>query len=138
MFEIPDMTTEGTDRSNRLPSQSHIQNLITSFTEKGVLRTAPENRMLLGMGEEDFQRYFQGEQISSWQWRTKRKPNSSTGEFQKFTRTNEHAKMIILAGQHRKLALVAYIAKAGKGEEESFWVANVYNMDTLPKSTYAT
>ena len=41
-------------------------------------------------------------------------------------------KFIVIAGQHRKLALEQFIGETGGGPKNLTWVANIYYLNTIP------
>lgn len=63
--------------------------------------------MLLRMNEENYKALLKDQQIDSYMWKSTWKPQGADPEFQQLTMIDSEGKLIILAGQHRKLALEA-------------------------------
>lgn len=101
----------------------------------GQLRKDPANRILLGINKATFAESFHHVDTDSFEWHSKWLPKEDAkSRFQTLNWQSTASPLIILAGQHRKLPLEEHIKEQNMSLEEASWVANIYDLDSLPHS----
>lgn len=102
------------------------------FRNKGVLRSAPKNRLLLGATQQHLTAFVRNQNTRSLQWgfewynTPEEKVQDNVIDW-----PADHQKFVIIARQHRKLAFESLMRKGVFREEHARWGANIYNLDSL-------
>ncbi|KAF2174792.1 hypothetical protein K469DRAFT_770346 [Zopfia rhizophila CBS 207.26] len=138
-FPIDALTPEWTVGLNRPIDEAHKQRLCEIYKEQGVFRKDSSYRLRVACTEDQVQKmmdHIGWEQAQNGHFAAARGREIQEKEFEcpsfKDWNTIIGEKAELMAGNHRVEALKEYLRRLGCGDEERWWICDIYDKDTLP------